>query len=74
MQGYVKAQYYLGVCHAKGISVSKDYLTAYAWLLLATESGNNDMNKLLDSVAQKLGDEDKIEAIRLSKEWRSVYQ
>ena len=41
-QGYVRAQYNLGLMYANGQGVPQDYKTAVKWFRLAAEQGNAD--------------------------------
>ena len=37
LQDHLRAQYALGMCHAKGVGLEPDLAQAYAWLSLAAE-------------------------------------
>ena len=73
MQGYLKAQYILGVCYARGIGVRKDYVMSYTWLSLASISGDDFVEKVFTKVKSKVQEGDVLEANRLADEWRAVY-
>ncbi len=49
-QGYVEAQFNLGVAYYLGQGVPEDYVTAYAWANLSAASGNSDAVQLKESL------------------------
>ena len=74
MQGYVKAQYILGVCYARGIGLRKDYIMSHAWLSLASQSGDDFVEKVFNKVQKKVNADEKVQANRLAGEWQAVYK
>jgi TPR repeat protein len=38
-KGHVRAQYALGLCHAKAVAVKRDLVQAHVWISLAGEAG-----------------------------------
>ena len=74
MQGYVKAQYIMGMWYGRGIGTSKDYVMAHAWLSLASKSGDEFVQKVFKRVQTKVSEEDVVEANRLAGEWQAIYK
>jgi uncharacterized protein len=53
-EGNPTAQFLLGVMYAQGKGVQKDFVSAYFWLSMSAEQGNEDAASFLDIVAERM--------------------
>ena len=65
-QGYALAQFNLGLMYARGTGVPEDYVQAYKWWNLAAASGDTSAVKNKNIVAEKMTEEQIVEAQRPS--------
>ncbi len=70
-QGYIKAQYATAIHLTKGLGVEKDDVKAYAWLVLAHQSQDPIIKKILRKIGRKLTDIQIIEAETLANKWQA---
>lgn len=64
MQGHPRAQYNMAVLHLQGHGVERDAITAYAWLMLASDNGHEESSALIAELNELLNT-DQIEEARL---------
>lgn len=69
-QGYARAQFNLGVMHAKGEGVPKDDQQTYVWLLLASVGGDAAAIKCRDWVETRLTPQQRAAAQADARNWR----
>ena len=72
-QGYVDAQYKLGVMYEKSYGVPHDYVRAHMWFDLAASQGHEISAKDRDIAAENMTPADIAEAQRLAREWMEKY-
>jgi len=65
-----QAQFVLGVFYARGQGVPQDHVQAYMWLNLAGMTGAKDAIEARDMVAERMTQEQLIEAHRMTREWQ----
>ena len=58
LQGYLPAQYSLGVQYFMGTGVPQDSVLAYVWTSIAATSGHEEAFSVRNTIAQRLSDED----------------
>lgn len=58
MQGYVSAQYSLGVQYFRGTGVPQDSVLAYVWVDVAAANGHEDAFSVRNTIAGALSDTD----------------
>lgn len=68
-QGIPDAYFALADMYAKGISVAKDPMLAYAWFDLASQGGHKLAGDMLNSLAQQLKPEQIDQARKFGQEW-----
>ena len=66
-----RAMLALGRAFAKGLGVLQDYVEAHKWLNLAAGRGITDAAAERDALAAEMSAEERAEARRLAREWRS---
>ncbi|HXK53666.1 MAG TPA: hypothetical protein PK405_03185 [Hyphomicrobiales bacterium] len=69
-RGDADAQFYLGVLYATAEGTAPDLVEAYKWLWLAARGGDQYALAGRDTVAQKLTEEQRAEALRLARDWK----
>ncbi len=70
-QGIADAYFALADMYAKGTSVAKDPVRAFAWFELARQGGHNLAADMLNSLARQLQPEQINQARRFEQEWRA---
>ncbi|WP_188152301.1 energy transducer TonB [Teredinibacter waterburyi] len=74
LYGNAKAQFNIGVMHARGEFKQKDMIAAWAWMKLAVDSGGDaGQEKILEKVAKKLSVSEMSQAHVLFEELVAVY-
>ena len=68
-QGYVDAQYNLGVCYYNGDGVRQDDKEAYYWYLISFRNGFTDAEQNVKRIENKLTDQQKQEVKKRVNEW-----
>ena len=51
-QGDIDSQYILGTLYSYGENARQDFVSAYMWLSLAAEAGDEDAKNLRDEIAE----------------------
>jgi hypothetical protein len=69
-QGYLNAQYNIGVMCAEGQGVGEDLVQAYMWFSLVAASGDSTAKKNMEIIAARMTPSQIAEAQRLAKEWK----
>ena len=69
--GDARAMLALGRAYVKGLGVPQDYTEAHKWLNLAAGRGNAEAAEERDALAVKMTAEERAEAQRLARAWRS---
>jgi TPR repeat protein len=67
--GYPPAMNHLAILYGTGEGISLDYLQAYKWLSLASFMGDEDAEKLQESLSEEMTPNEIAEAKRLAEEW-----
>ena len=70
-QGIIDAYYALADMYAKGISVAKDPVRAYAWFELAQRGGHNLAGDMVRSLGKELQPEQIAVARKFGEEWQA---
>lgn len=70
-QGIIDAYYALADMYAKGISVAKDPVRAYAWFELAQKGGHNLAGDMVRSLGKELQPEQIAMARQFGEEWQA---
>ena len=73
-QGYVHAQFWLGIMYNEGHVVPQDDVMAYMWLNLATAQGNESARTIKEIIEKKMTRQQIAEGQRLSREWFNEHQ
>jgi len=73
-QGYVDAQFNLGMHYIDGTGVPQNYVRAYGWLNLAAAAGDSHAGNLRDDLCRCMSREQIGEAQRLSYEWFETHR
>lgn len=71
--GHIDAQYQLGIMYENGDEIEQNYVTAYAWMDIAADRGNETAEKHRDLITEKLNDDLLGEANILSREYFKFY-
>ncbi len=69
-QGYIIAQYKLGVLYGDGLGVLQDFVQAHKWYSLAGANGDNDAATLCDVLASQMTPAQINQAEKLAREWK----
>ena len=70
-QGYVGAQYNIGLIYANGAGVPKDDIAAYMWWNLAAAQGDEEARSNRSNIEKKMTPAQIAEAQQLSKNWKA---
>ena len=68
-QGFVDAQYNLGLMYASGGGIPEDYMGAYLWWTVANAYGNEQAGTKLNILKSLMSERDIVEAQRLARDW-----
>ena len=68
-QGFVDAQYNLGLMYASGGRIPEDYMGAYLWWTVANAYGNEQAGTKLNILKSLMSERDVVEARRLARDW-----
>ena len=68
-QGFVDAQYNLGLMYASGGGIPEDYMGAYLWWTVADVNGNQRAGTKLNILKSLMSERDIVEAQRLARDW-----
>jgi TPR repeat protein len=68
-QGYVDAQYNLGLMYEDGDGVAEDDIFAYMWWNLAAAQGHEKAKENKGNLTERMAREQIAEAQKLSREW-----
>jgi hypothetical protein len=71
LQGNTEAQLNLGICYTLGEGVSKNYILAYKWMLLARVKSTKGISNL-NYIEERLTPEQRAEGQRLATEWQAA--
>jgi hypothetical protein len=63
----------LGIHYTKGIGKNKNYVKAYAWLLLAKKINSDHIDSLLEEISQKISASEVYDAEELAYKWMTEY-
>lgn len=69
-QNYAAAQYNLGVCYSNGEGVTKDYVEAYKWRLLAVGQGDENAKQAMTTLEKKMTPEQIAEGQKRAREFK----
>jgi hypothetical protein len=72
-QGYAHAQNSLGVMYAQGLGVHTNLIEAYAWCGVSSAGGYSRGTACYQTIEQQLSPEERMEARRLTIEFRQKY-
>jgi TPR repeat protein len=72
-QGYLIAQYNLGVMYYNGQGVVQDYIIAHMWFCIAAANGYENAVESRDLTAKKMSSEDVSKAQGLARAWVNVH-
>ena len=68
-QGFVDAQYNLGLMYASGGGIPENYMVAYVWWTVANAYGNEQAGTKLNILKSLMSERDIVEARRLARDW-----
>ena len=72
-QNYLRAQTSLGMLYAAGRGVEQDFAEAFAWLTLASDSGNEPATKMKQQLLDVITEDEFSRGLQLIDRYRTMY-